>query len=139
MSVNISIGGVEKVMARLETAKVRVGKNPKPQVAVGFAAKYALFVHEMKRGTLELRPRPHGRGYYWDPQGMAAPKFLETPLRQLSPELKKMISDACKTGMPLEQALLLAGMRLQRESMLMVPVDTGYLKNSAFTALVAGN
>lgn len=137
MNANITFSGVHRVMARLEAVKMRVGDKPKPQVAVGYACKYALHVHEMKRKE-GIHPRPEDRGYYWDPQGMAAPKFLETPLRVLTPELKKMIRDACGSGLPLHQAMLLAGLRLQRESQLMVPVDTGFLKNSAFTRLVGG-
>ena len=46
-----------------------------------------------------------------------------------------MIKDALAHGQTTAQALLQAGLRLQRESQLLVPVDTGALKASAFTRL----
>jgi CRISPR/Cas system-associated exonuclease Cas4 (RecB family) len=38
-------------------------------------------------------------------------------------------------GATLAQGLMLAGLRLQRESQLLCPVDTGHLRSSAFTRL----
>jgi hypothetical protein len=77
------------------------------------------------------------RGFYWDPQGKAQPKFLEGPARELSNDrtLQKIILESVKAGKTLAQALLTAGLRLQREAQLRVPVETGNLKNSAFTRL----
>lgn len=137
-------------------------------VKVGYTAAYALYVHENMEifpPGMRLRGLPRGsrmyrdkdgivrvsqsmltsgkagfkkRGYYWDPQGRARPKFLEEPTRALMPELSQMIATALKRGKTLAQALLAAGLRLLRESMKLVPVDTGNLKNSAFTRLEKG-
>lgn len=78
------------------------------------------------------------RGFYWDPQGRAQPKFLEKPLREKREVLIQIVNAALSRGKTMAQALLLAGLYLQRESQLLVPVDTGNLKNSAFTRLEAG-
>lgn len=75
------------------------------------------------------------RGYYWDPQGRAQPKFLTDPARNLQEELGRIVAEALLTGATMATALLRAGLRLQRESQQLVPVDTGNLKASAFTRL----
>lgn len=92
-------------------------REVKPSVVVGYQANYAVYVHE----NLEARHAP----------GTQA-KYLEQPARQLSPVLGKIIIDAVKGGASLLMALYLAGLRLQRESQLIVPVDTGELRRSAF-------
>jgi hypothetical protein len=66
------------------------------KVQIGYTAYYALFVHEMVEMKLAGKPRPHGRGRYWDPQGKAQAKFLETPYRTLRPQFLKIIKDAAK-------------------------------------------
>lgn len=81
------------------------------------------------------KDRPGKRGQYWDPQGRAQPKFLEEPARRLAKEIGAIIKQAFIRGATMAQALLLGGLRIQRESQLLVPVDTGALKNSAFTRL----
>lgn len=80
------------------------------------------------------------RGFYWDPQGKAQPKFLEAPARELSNNgtFGAMICTALQRGKTIATALLLCGLRLQRESQQRVPVDTGNLKASAFTRLEIG-
>ncbi len=77
------------------------------------------------------------RGFYWDPQGMAQPKFLERPARELSSNgiLGGIIVGILRTGRTVAEALLPAGLRLQRESQMLVPIDTGNLRASAFTRL----
>jgi hypothetical protein len=129
-------------------------------VAVGYTANYALFVHEAVGMVLKglsrdprvrrieqggdpakARPRPRKkepRGRYWDPQGRGQAKFLETPLRTERDVLARIVIQALARGQPLSVALFLAGLRLQRESQRLVPVDTGNLKASAFTRLEAG-
>lgn len=104
-------------------------------VVVGYTAAYALPVHENIEMKLKGQPRPKGRGRYWDPQGRAQAKFLEQPARELGPELGRIVGQAVKKGLPLIVGLQLAGLRLQRASQRLVPVDTGNLKNSAFTRI----
>ena len=95
-------------------------------VLVGYTAEYAVFVHENLEASHKV--------------GQA--KFLEEPARKLIPELaleiRKIMSeekDPTKLGLTIQRALLVAGLRLQRESQELVPVDTGNLKASAFTKL----
>lgn len=78
------------------------------------------------------------KGFYWDPAGRGQAKFLEQPARELQAELGRIVADALLRGATMASALLRAGLRLQRESMLLVPVDTGNLKASAFTRLEFG-
>lgn len=135
------------------------------EVTVGFTAAYALWVHEnmeifppgMRLAGLSRdprvrrveqggsrgrkRPRPRARdpkGRFWDPQGRAGPKFLENPARELGGpggELARMVVASTRAGQTLAQALLQCGLRVQREAMRRVPIDTGNLRASAFTRL----
>lgn len=90
-----------------------------PSVIVGYTAAYALPVHE----NLEAH---HDNGQA---------KYLEQPARTLSNDgtLGNLVGVTVRSGATLEQGLLVAGLRLQRESQLLVPVDTGNLKGSAVT------
>lgn len=137
----------------------------RPAVEVGFTAAYALWVHENMEiwpPGMRLKGLPRGggftrkdgvvyapkalmgggaagfaaRGFYWDPQGRAGPKFLEGPAREKRDEIWAIILTGLRNGLTLAQALLRAGLFLQREAQQRVPVDTGHLKASAFTRLV---
>lgn len=94
----------------------------RPYVVVGYTQNYAIWVHE----NLNAR----------HPVGKA--KFLEGPARRLGRELAQMIRTAVAKGQTLAKALLLAGLRLQRESQLECPVEYGALRNSAFTRVENG-
>lgn len=140
-----------KLVAQL---KAKLGKvPPRPvSVIVGYTSAYALYVHEnvaMKwRGLPRDRSVRLGKGgqhvtyghnavkapgLFWGPTGQA--KFLEAPARTFAPELGRIIRELVAKGQPLEKALLVAGLRLQRESMKLVPVEYGFLRASAFTRL----
>lgn len=128
----VEIKGVQKV---LDNFDVRAKKDGQVGVVlVGYTAKYALFIHEnMEPKTLGKGvPRPSGLGEYWGPS-QYGPKFLEGPLREFAKELRDIVATAIKNGATLLQGVLLAGLRLQRESQLRVPVEYGFLKASAFT------
>jgi hypothetical protein len=90
-------------------------------VVVGYTQKYAIYVHE----DMEAE-HPNG--------GQA--KYLEQPMRQLvnSGELAKIITDAYQRSKDFAKSLLLGGMRILRDSQLLVPVDTSALKASGFVA-----
>lgn len=103
-------------------AKGREAAKSSVSVVVGYTQNYALAVHE--------------RTWVYHPNGQA--KFLEEPFRSLAPEMKALIAEDMKGGMTMEQALLRQGLRLQRESQELVPVDTGALKGSAFTRVERG-
>lgn len=123
-------------------------RNTKASVIVGFTAAYAIYVHEMRPVTLGETVERKGRradgsksrGYYWDPQGKAGPKFLEWPAKELANDgtLFEIIYKALKAGKTMASALLLAALRIQRESQLRVPIDSGNLKQSAFTRVESG-
>jgi hypothetical protein len=130
-------------------------------VIVGFTAAYALYVHERVEMKWKGLPRgqgfrrnkdgsvavpnkilaggestTHKQGFYWDPQGRGQAKFLEEPARTMSKELGRIVAEITKSTGSLEQGMLAAGLRLQREAMLRVPVDLGNLKASAFTRVL---
>lgn len=84
-----------------------------PMITVGYTQGYAIFVHETHKTNS---------------------KYLETPTRQLAPRVGQIVNKAVARGATLEQGLVLGGLLIQRESQKVVPVDTGALKASAFTA-----
>ena len=107
-------GGLQSLPSRI--SKLTGGKQL-TVILVGFTAQYAIYVHENL--------------YSFHPVGQA--KYLEQPFRLLQEEFKRIIRDGMARGATIEQALLMAGLRLQREAQILTPVDTGNLKNSAFT------
>jgi hypothetical protein len=120
-------------------------------VVVGYTAAYAVYVHE----NLEAA---HGAAYNakhaaeisagktkssktkkgWKGATSRGPnqqaKFLEQPARELnnSGELSRDVVGAVQAGHKLQDALLVAALHIQRDSMELVPVDTGNLRGSAF-------
>ena len=108
------VEGLKEVIAALK-AKDKHGRAGR--VVVGYSAEYAVHVHE----NLEVYHR------------VGQAKYLEQPARQYAGEISKLVRDALAKGFTLVQALFMGGLRLQRESQLLVPVDTGYLRSSAFT------
>jgi hypothetical protein len=149
------VQNLSRLIAKLSNLAGAVrGNDPHPVVAVGYTAAYALPLHE--RIEMKWRGLPRDRsvrlggaprtvttghnaskakGLFWGPTGEA--KFLERPFRELaaSGEFFRIIYTAMKRGATLAQGLVLAGLRLQRESQKRVPVLTGNLRNTAFTRL----
>ena len=76
-------------------------------------------------------PRASGLGVYWGPNGQ--PKFLEQPFRDNREKYAGIIREALRQGMTFKQSPLMAGLELQRDSMLLVPVEYGNLRASAVT------
>lgn len=150
------IRGLTAVVNKLrDLAAKRTADGANPVVAVGYTAAYAIHVHEnveMKwRGfprNMIVRRGEDGiaytgydatskwRGLFWGPAGQA--KFLEAPARYLQDEMGNIVAKAMGAGKTMAQGLLLAGLRLQRESQGLVPIDTGNLRASAFTRLESG-
>ena len=118
-NVKMEIRGFDKVVAQLRARAAAARKGGDPRVTVGYTASYATYVHE----DMEA----------FHPVGQA--KFLEQPARQLHDVLAEVAVAQLKAGRTLAQALVAAGLRLQRESQKLCPVLTGVLKNSAFTRL----
>lgn len=117
----MEILGLKKLMDQL-TLREKAAASQQPKVIVGYTAQYAIFVHE----NLEAHHRPPTQA-----------KYLEQPARQMTNDgtLGDIVRQALASGRTMAQALLLAGLRLQRESQLLCPVLTGNLRNSAFTRL----
>lgn len=114
----VKVDGMERVVRALKKMEKDIGGSG--AVYVGYTANYALYVHENTQANFRT--------------GQA--KFLEQPFRTMQKELYSMIVTAVRKGVALSQALVLAGLRLQRESQLLCPVRTGNLRGSAFTRLI---
>lgn len=145
------IQGLVKVVETLKNLAAKSRKDHNVSVIVGYTAAYALYLHE--RVAMKWRGFPRDRsirlgkdkvaytgytpnkkhGLFWGPTGQA--KFLEQPARELSPILGKIVAKAMLEKKTMAQGLLLAGLRLQRESQKKVPIDTGNLRASAFTRM----
>ncbi len=109
----------ERLIQKLRRKRQYAKDNLNAAVLVGYTASYAIYVHENLEAYHEV--------------GQA--KFLEEPARTLRPEIVSIIDQALQAGQSMGDALLLAGLRLQAESQLLCPVDTGNLRASAFTRL----
>lgn len=151
MAVVAKVEGVERVLAKLkQLARERVSET----CVVGYSAAHAIFIHENRAMKWRGYPRDRsvrrsdeggqtiartgfvagsGKGLFWGPHGRAG--FLLDVAREMSAELGEIVFKALKRGLTVGKALLLAGLRLQRESQRNTPVDTGALRASAFTRL----
>jgi|HubBroStandDraft_1064217.scaffolds.fasta_scaffold131066_2 hypothetical protein len=119
------IEGLQNLLTKLSVREKRAAVEGKASVTVGFTQRYAVFVHEDMEAA-------HTNGQA---------KYLEQPARELSNsgELGRLVAETVerlknKEG-ALEKGLVVAGLRIQREAQKLTPVDTGALKNSAFTSL----
>ena len=116
--------GLQKLVAQLRNLAAKSRKDDDVSVSVGYTAAYAIFVHEV----LTNKHNPPTQA-----------KFLEQPARELSSNgtLANIVRQAKLDGRTMSQALLLAGLRLQRDSQALCPVLTGNLRASAFTRVDA--
>lgn len=134
------IKGLDSLVAKLRAKAAKEKKDGDVAVVVGYTQNYAVYVHEdltkahgaafnVKHAAEIASGEEHTRGA--DQQA----KFLERPARENRQEYAAIVEDALKKGKTLAQALLLAGLKLQRDSQQLVPIDTGLLRASAFTRL----
>ncbi len=117
------VDGISRLLKRLRDRRTKSYAHDNCEVRVGYTAEYAVYVHE----NLEAH----------HPVGQA--KFLEQPLREMISELVAGVKADVAAGKSLASALMKAGLRLQRASQKLCPVDTSNLKNSAFTRLERGS
>lgn len=110
---------MDSLLKKLQEMEAKSRTDNNGAVIVGFTQNYALYVHE----NLEAH----------HPVGQA--KFLEQPFRELLTQIPVILKKTAQAGKTLLQGLLIAGLRLQREAQKRCPVDTGALKNSAFTRI----
>jgi CRISPR/Cas system-associated exonuclease Cas4 (RecB family) len=113
------VQNVDAVVAFLRDKAAAMDKDGNASVTVGYTQNYALYVHENLMSK--------------HPVGQA--KYLEQPFREMKKEIHGIVAEMLRKRKTMAQALVVAGLRLQRESQLLVPVDTGALKGSAFTRL----
>jgi len=100
--------------------KAKYGKRPQA-VCVGYGGvPYTIYVHEDMAAK-------HKAG--------RQAKFLTTPARMMLPELGKIVRDLVGRGTPIQEAMLIAGRKLQEVSQRIVPYETWTLHDSAFTVL----
>lgn len=154
----VVINNLKKMVDKLRDRAAKATKETNICAVTGFTAAYTLSVHERVEMKWKGLPRSGevkhagfdregkrlvstghaanaGKGFYWDPLGRAQAKFLEAPAREFANELGEIAAEAAKKGASYAHCLLLPALRLQREAMQLVPVDTGNLKASAFTRL----
>ena len=139
MSNVLKVEGVDKILQQIGERVKKTAQDLNAVVAVGYSTAYALYVHENIEMKWRGLPRRYpAKGVYWGPKGQA--KFLEQPFRELnrSGVLGGIVRKALFRGATMSQALVLAGLRIQRDSQKLVPIDTGTLKNSAFTVVESG-
>jgi hypothetical protein len=158
------IENIKNLESKLTMLAARYGKPEElagmPSVVVGYTAKYALTVHEdltklhgeaynaayvntyMKKGKVKHSWTSLAKAMGYHLLHKARPKkkneqaqYLITPVRQFKQVLADIIVEAMSRGVSLVQSMFLAGLRLQRESQLIVPVETGHLRATAFTAV----
>jgi len=74
-------------------------KNFRSEVNITFEAEYALAVHENVRMPSKGKPRPSGKGKYWDGKsGQGTSKFLEKAWRNNIDALRAKIVAIVKAG-----------------------------------------
>ena len=127
------VENLDSIVKAMRKRVAKIAEDAKCSVVIGYTAYYALYVHEnLDPKTIGMNiPRPSGLGVFWGPAGQ--PKFLEAPFRDNRDKYAAIVRNALKAGLTLKQALLLAGLELQRDSMELVPVEYGNLRASAFT------
>lgn len=113
----MKVQGLNAVLRKLNALR-KQSKEADASVFVGYTQNYALWVHEI--------PAQHKEGKQW--------KYLETPARQLRKELAGIVMSVFQKTGSMRKGLMIAGLRLQRASQEIVPIDTSALKASAFTA-----
>lgn len=112
-----TIEGMDRIQMNFSKRFIKARDDFRIRVVVGYEAPYAVFVHEDLQAN-------HPRG------GQA--KFLEQPARQYRTLIVDMMLKAVEKGLPFRSALALGGNRLLQLSRPLVPVDTGYLRDSGF-------
>jgi hypothetical protein len=114
--------GIPELNAKLRALANRSMKQDTGAVVVGYTQHYAVYVHEI--------PMRHKEGKVW--------KYLEDPFRRLAPEILGIVEKVYWATGSVLKGLLVAALRIQRESMKIVPIDTGALRASAYTSTEYG-
>lgn len=110
-----TITGISNVKSKLRKLTRQYGKVE--PVVVGFTQSYAVFVHEI--------PARHITGN---------DQFLLGPAKRMHGQMAKIVETVTANTFSLQHGLSAAGLELQKAAQNEVPVETGALKASAFTA-----
>lgn len=116
-NVKTTVKGGKELLRKLRESTLKERKTL--ELVVGYRAHYAIYVHE----NLEA----------YHPNGQA--KYLETPIRKFRNEVAAMVRRDLGNKKGLRYALLRAGRFLLRESRKLVPVRTGFLRDSGYIEL----
>jgi hypothetical protein len=111
MKYVMNIKELKKILAIKHTMRAK-----RATVAVGYTARYAVYQHENLQ--------------YNHTVGEA--KFLEKPVRMEAHRLTDEFRTRLFAGESLVTALFKTGLLLKELSLPLVPVDTGFLRESAF-------
>ncbi len=118
MKIKATISGTSKAKAELNALIAKSIKSDTEDVIVGFSQNYAIYVHENMEATHEV----------------GGAKYLEKAYKRLAGEIPRLVGGIYKVTRSITKGLLVAGLRVQRDAQKLVPVDTGALKSSAYTA-----
>jgi hypothetical protein len=110
--ITVELDGLQGAFDRL----VARAREDNCEMEVGYEAPYATLVHEDL-----LMPHANGQA-----------KYLEQPLRESEDEVRSLVRDMRGAGIPLNRCLEAAGRLILEKSQPLVPVDTGFLRDSAF-------
>lgn len=113
-----AVVGDQKLRNQLKSITKQSKREHDGEVLVGYTQNYAIYVHEK---------RMHHEVGSW--------KYLQKAYEEERLGLMETIRTATNNTGSLKHSLLIAGLRIQRTSQKKYcPVDTGALKNSAWTA-----
>lgn len=118
--MKLTVEGIPQLKQKLTEHVKKLGGQE--DVIVGFTQSYAMHVHE----NLMAQHK----------EGKSA-KYLLKAARMIWPLVPKIVSKIVQEGHTITKGLIVAGLRIQREAQLIVPIDTGALRASAYTAPVS--
>lgn len=119
--MGVEIEGAKDFYSYLDKELDSLKREGEISYTTGFTQNYAVYVHEMEDLNHEV--------------GEA--KFLEKAVARTAAEVGRIVTNAVLQGSSFKQGLYMGALRIQREAMLRVPIDTGALRASAFTAIAA--
>jgi hypothetical protein len=117
VKITVKVKGLDRAFQKAAAGSViPTAGRAKASVRVGYYAYYALIVHE----DMSRAPRTGQR------------KYLTAAIEPALEEMRLAVESALVEGGSIEDAAQAAGQKLLEHSLPLVPVDTGYLKESAY-------
>jgi hypothetical protein len=117
--VSVKFSGVQSTINKMKKRHQVTTSGGNITVEVGYAAPYAIYVHE------DLQAH----------HTVGEAKFLSKAVYRTDKLRKLVFQNALNQGKSMEKALLESAKLIIAQSQLLVPVDTGFLKNSVFTTV----